>query len=858
MTVSKLENPRSPAPVVRLAEGSPPVPQQVLDDLVVLASQLCAAPMAAVSFTGQYCSTSIGVDSAEVLRRSTLLSQTLAGNELLVVPDASEDPLFAGDAIVAASPGIRFYAGMRLDFADGKSTAVLCVMDRTKRQLPQEQRAALEALARHFTHTVWDVAQRHQLEEALRDSEARFRTLADTFPHGVFIYSGKDVLYVNRYICEITGYTIEELLANPVGALAYPDDHARIAERTRNMMGGNDHGGPFHYRFVTKSGTLLWVESRATPLIFEGRPSILSVAVDVSEKKHAEEALREREERYRNLFENNLAGVYRATPVGQLLECNDAFLRVFGFSDIAQARRTPLRELWANPQDRDEKLKFLRTHGNMKNHEVRLRRVTGEEFWALGSGVLVKGADGPASMLEGTVIDISAQKTAEEQLRLSEERYRKLVDESLGFMCTHSLDGTLLSINPAGLNALGRGGNGLRGQKIQEMLAPEVRDLYEQYVGRALENGYDSGLMRVIHADGSIRIWSYKNVLSREPGKEPFIVGYAIDVTEIMLAERRIRESEEKYRDLFENASELIYSLKLDGRFEYVNPAWKRALGYTEQEVTDLSLFDVVAPEYREISRQEVNRLKKGGAPGIMECVFVAKHGSRIMVEGSLGARRDKHGQISSLRGIFHDITRRKNAEESARRTLEKLKTALEKEKDLSRKDFLTGLNNRRVFFELGDFEAKRSSRHQRVLSLVYIDLDNFKQVNDMMGHQAGDELLVTVASTLATNLRSTDVIARLGGDEFAVLFPETSSPIAQRIMSKLRDQLLAEMRKRGWQVTFSIGIATFPDCSISFEEMIRRADERMYAAKRDGGNRITAAVMEVTRKPISRRPPET
>ncbi len=197
------------------------------------------------------------------------------------------------------------------------------------------------------------------------------------------------------------------------------------------------------------------------------------------------------------------------------------------------------------------------------------------------------------------------------------------------------------------------------------------------------------------------------------------------------------------------------------------------------------------------------------------------------------------------MRGIFHDITRRKNAEESARRALEKLKSALEKEKDLSRKDFLTGLNNRRVFFEMGDFEARRSSRHQRALSVAYVDLDNFKQVNDTLGHQVGDDVLITVASTLQANLRSTDIIARLGGDEFAVLLPETSSQIAQHVMTKLRDHLLNDMRKCGWPVTFSIGIATFPDCTISFDEMIRHADELMYTAKKSGRNRITAGTME-------------
>ena len=171
---------------------------------------------------------------------------------------------------------------------------------------------------------------------------------------------------------------------------------------------------------------------------------------------------------------------------------------------------------------------------------------------------------------------------------------------------------------------------------------------------------------------------------------------------------------------------------------------------------------------------------------------------------------------------------------------LSALKTALQREEALSRIDYLTGAVNRRFFLELAQKEIDRSRRYKHPFTVAYIDLDNFKTVNDQFGHSTGDEVLRIVVSTARKQLRSTDVIARLGGDEFALLLPETGQEGAQIVVAKIQRNLLHEMRKNGWSVTFSIGVLTcvirMPNTS---DELIKMADELMYSVKNNGKNSI-------------------
>jgi len=171
---------------------------------------------------------------------------------------------------------------------------------------------------------------------------------------------------------------------------------------------------------------------------------------------------------------------------------------------------------------------------------------------------------------------------------------------------------------------------------------------------------------------------------------------------------------------------------------------------------------------------------------------------------------------------------------------LSELKTAMNREKELASTDYLTGAANSRRFFELLEMECERLERYGRPFTLAYMDLDNFKEVNDQFGHPEGDKALCAIVKYASEHLRKIDVVARLGGDELAFLMPEINDESAHRVLAKLKNGLTDEMARNNWPVTFSIGAVT---CNGKLPEtrkhLMKLADTLMYSVKNGGKNGI-------------------
>lgn len=168
----------------------------------------------------------------------------------------------------------------------------------------------------------------------------------------------------------------------------------------------------------------------------------------------------------------------------------------------------------------------------------------------------------------------------------------------------------------------------------------------------------------------------------------------------------------------------------------------------------------------------------------------------------------------------------------------------LQMEESLADTDPLTGLANRRFFMEQLERECIRVQRYPEPFTIAYFDLDNFKYVNDSMGHDVGDRLLERVAVALAANVRGSDLAARLGGDEFAVLFTHLEDKSAQTVLENLQQELLSAMQSHDWPVTFSIGAITFEKVTESSRDMIKKVDDLMYQVKKSGKNNIRHLTM--------------
>jgi len=187
------------------------------------------------------------------------------------------------------------------------------------------------------------------------------------------------------------------------------------------------------------------------------------------------------------------------------------------------------------------------------------------------------------------------------------------------------------------------------------------------------------------------------------------------------------------------------------------------------------------------------------------------------------------------------------NVQRELAQSQERLQEALYREQKLSRRDPLTQVANRRAFFEALEVESRRARRNGWPVSVAYVDVDNFKNFNDSLGHAAGDALLVTVAGTMRRNVRAGCCVARFGGDEFALMIPDVGPVEVDLTLRRIRNLLLEEMKSNGWPVTFSIGAVVFSEPLESPHQMIHIADQEMYSVKNRSKNDVSVITAETT-----------
>jgi len=305
-------------------------------------------------------------------------------------------------------------------------------------------------------------------------------------------------------------------------------------------------------------------------------------------------------------------------------------------------------------------------------------------------------------------------------------------------------------------------------------------------------------------------------------GEQGLVLGIARDISARRQAEAALHESEERLRDLFENAHDIIQSVGPDGHFQYVNRAWLATLGYTRNDVAKLTLWDVVHPDSQDHCREVFQAVLSGRETDHVEATFVSKDNKKILVEGNISGRF-KEGKPIATRGIFRDVTQRKEYEERLFA--------------LARHDPLTGVYNRHALTELVDREVERSKRYNHPIGILLIDVNRFKEVNDRFGHVMGDKVLQAVATILQHNVRNSDIVARYGGDEFLVILPETDGET-----DLVKERILAEVAHRNetnplleFPVTLAIGSVHWsPDSDRSMEQVFAEADKLMYEDKRN------------------------
>ncbi len=517
-------------------------------------------------------------------------------------------------------------------------------------------------------------------------------------------------------------------------------------------------------------------------------------------------------------------------PAGRILLANQSAIDLFGYTreellgqpvevlipESARKGHQAHRKAYAKdpafrPMGADLDLKGLRKDGSQFPLDIQLSPLE----MALGSAVVV------------TIRDITLRRKAQQTMMENEQRLRAVVDN---FPCEIHLKDTeqrYLMVNRAFERTFDVRSEDVLGKKPVEVLSPEMASICRVHDQQIL-----NGVARVFQEDerhdqdGIRTLLTTKFPILDSEGKVSGIGGIAQDISERKRFERALRQGERRYHDLYDNLPDIYFLVNLDGRVSAINRYGVEALKLSMPEVVGRQIWDLVCNSDRADFKVAINGVHRG-----IETVLEQKFRYR----GIEGKKRWMHARIwlpvhgeQSLHVVWRDIT-------------EAQELAHELEHQASH-DGLTGLVNRREF-EVRLGRALKSVGNARPgHALCYLDLDQFKVINDTCGHLAGDEMLQVVGQLLDARLRQRDTLARLGGDEFGILMEHCSLDRAYEVMDEIRhliEEHSFEWQGNAFRLGISIGVVPLTDETDSVAAAMSAADSACYSAKEAGRHRI-------------------
>ena len=733
-----------------------------------------------------------------------------------------------------------------------------------------------------FVICLRDVTERRDSEQAVRESEARYRLLVDHALEAIVVFDVDEGRFVdaNEYAEQLFGLERAQLLK--VGAVErspelQPDGNPS-AVLVRAYMQQALAGQPQIFEWVLYDGfgKELTCEVRLVRLPSGNRRLVRGSLADISDRKRAERVAAAERQVLAQLTGNwplpeVLASITRLIePLGAHTLCSISVLapdsQSFAYT-IAPAVPEALRAVL-------ERARVDIRNGSgaaavYLGRQVLVADVGKDPFWerlrdaALGCGVRaawaipIKSGEGRvlgavgvyrkepglpgtaeavvmahAAQLAGIAIE---RRLSEQALRSSEAKFRGLFESIAEGVYQSARDGRLLSVNPAFAAILGY-------DTAEELYAlPSVALLYWNPVDRA-------EFMRRVESEGEIR--SAEFCMRTKDGQQVVILenaravrdtgdritgyeGTIANITERKRAEQAVFAEKERAQVTLQSIGDAVISTDAEGRIEYINPVAESLTAWSLAEARGRPIGEVLNL-VNEITREPIENplvcaLGRGETgPSADHSVLVTRTGQEVAIQESAAPICDRQGRVIGAVIVFHDVTKER-----------RLKRALSYQ---ASHDALTGLINRREFDNRLHAAVVSAQRGEGAYALLYIDLDQFKVVNDTCGHQAGDRLLRDVTGLLQARVRASDTIARLGGDEFGVLLegctPEQSARIADGVRQAIKDYRFI-WEQTSLSVGASVGVVQIGPETESVAAIMSAADIACYAAKDEGRNRV-------------------
>ena len=712
---------------------------------------------------------------------------------------------------------------------------------------------------------------------AAEASQERYFDFYNVAPVGYLTLTTKSVIIeANLTMASILGMSRESLLRQPLIRFVYQEDqsgyHAHIKELF--ITGASE---ACEFRLLNKNGDTVWIRMEALLVRSSDNQELCHAVIsEITELKTTEETLRESEAKYRQLFDIESDALFLIdSQSGKLLEANLAAVSLYGYSrdELLNMRHV---DLSAEPEETEKATVEAGSIGTVFIPLRYHRKKDGTKFPVEinSASLLWKGR--PAIM--PAIRDISERMKAEAAIHRNasvqtilreitetamfsislEELYREL-HRQVGRVLMARNFRILLQDEASGQLVTVYGTDETTLIPVQRMPGRYLAD----YIMRQNQAKYvTSADFERLRADGEVDArfveWNewlgvplldskrkvfgavaIFSLASEQQFQPEDIEIFSIIAAQISLVierkqtEKKLRESEKRFRAIVENATDIIYSLSMEGIITYISPNWRQNPDDLINDLVGYPITKYMHPADQPAWWEFFQRCKDTGEKqSNIEYRVRHKDGGWHWHTSSLSLMWDLDSATGSLIGIDRDINDRKLLEEELRLQ--------------ATTDGLTGIFNRRHFLMRAEEELQRMRRYGGSCALLMVDIDHFKEVNDNFGHDSGDVVLKLVANLCREAMRATDILGRVGGEEFAILLLEASVQeavlVANRLRQSIQDTVFRTDNQHLIRLQASIGLAEHFTTIESLNELMVRADKALYRAKNEGRNRVVAS----------------
>ena len=685
-----------------------------------------------------------------------------------------------------------------------------------------------------------DITTRKLAETALRDSESRYRRFAEELPLGIVITQDGLIKYANLSVALMLGYQVKELLQKPFLPLVCEEDRPRLLDLHQGRMRGEEIPPNYDVGMIRKDGEVRQWSMHASTIEWDGKRCALGSCIDITERRLREQELKLTQQRLTFAQRAAAAGLWDWDLTTDTMYWSQEMCSLFGIdSGTAEVSLDTWRRS-VHPEDLDRArgrtLDAIRSATALTN-EYRIILPNGNVRWIAAYGNTTCDAQGKAVRMSGISVDVSERYRLETALRESDERFRMAFRVSPDAVnITRVTDGRYLEVSDGFVRMTGWTPEEAIGKTSTELGLWANVDDRQRIVQLLQRNGHFENEEICFRAKDGGRIEGLMSGRTMVIGEENCLLSVTRDISQRKQAERALQEAKELTDAIVENVPLMIFLKEAsDLRFVLLNRAGEELTGLKREDLQghdDRDFFPVEqAAEFMQKDREVL--AARGGVIDIPEePIQTVGMGERLLHTRKV-AILGADGAAKYLLGISEDITQRKAAEDEI--------------KNLAFYDPLTQLPNRRLLIDRLSKVLAASSRSGKIIALLFIDLDNFKTLNDNLGHHVGDILLQQVTVRLLASIRQGDTVARLGGDEFVVLLEELSNEsleaatqaevVGRQILSALNQTY--HLPKHDHHCTASVGITLHTDHSESIDELLKRADLAMYQAKAAGRNTL-------------------